>query len=516
MTVAVLWFRKSLRLHDNEALTWACSSDEVDSILPIFIFDEEELRGEGGGLGFNRLNFISQSLRDLDNRLSDNLGLRLRIFSGNYLEVLGNIREHLEGEKICLAYEYCSEPRLRNSEVTLEDWSRISDDFRTKAFPARHTLLDIEEVVGSKEFKKPKSMKDMEIIFRRHLDVNSLGFYDVGDPLPVPNSSKSMNTVNLSGSVMEISDLESSIMRIYPDREDDIQYFTGGETEALERLREKVTDRVQFVNDFRKPKTVSTNSKDDPREPSTTGLSPYLSSGCLSARMLWRECEKSYLTGSHTKPPESLHGQMMFREMFYLLSRTVENWDSDVGNESCIEVEWDEFDREKITAWETGNTGYPYIDAMMRQLDKTGWMHHLGRHAVSCFLTRGQLWQNWTHGRDVFERKLLDSDWALNNGNWLWLAGVAPFSMPYYRIYNPCPDSKSSLNVETVNADFIRYWVPELRSFPSKYIFEPHLAPASVQRTSNCIIGEDYPFPIVDRKLSRKENLIRFKSSIQT
>ena len=179
MTVAVLWFRKSLRLHDNEALTWACSSDEVDSILPIFIFDEEELREEGGGLGFNRLNFISQSLRDLDKRLSDNLGLRLRIFSGNYLEVLGNILEHLEGEKICLAYEYCSEPRLRNSEVMLEDWSRNYDDFRTEAFPARHTLLDIEEVVGSKEFKKPKSIKDMEIIFRRHLNVNSLGFYDV-------------------------------------------------------------------------------------------------------------------------------------------------------------------------------------------------------------------------------------------------------------------------------------------------------------------------------------------------
>ena len=131
MSVAILWFRKSLRLHDNEALTWACSSDEVDSILPIFIFDEEDLRGGAGGLGFNRLSFISQSLRDLDSRLNDNLGLRLRIFSGNYLEVLGNIREHLEGERICLAYEYCSEPGLRNSEVTLKDWSRISDDFRT-------------------------------------------------------------------------------------------------------------------------------------------------------------------------------------------------------------------------------------------------------------------------------------------------------------------------------------------------------------------------------------------------
>ena len=148
MTVAVVWFRKSLRLHDNEALTWACSSDEVDSILPIFIFEEQELRGEGEGLGFNRLRFISQSLRDLDNRLSDNLGLRLKIFSGNYLEILGNIREDLEGEKICLAYEYCSEPRLRNCEVILRDWSKVSDDFRTETFPARHTLLDIEEVVG--------------------------------------------------------------------------------------------------------------------------------------------------------------------------------------------------------------------------------------------------------------------------------------------------------------------------------------------------------------------------------
>ena len=88
--------------------------------------------------------------------------------------------------------------------------------------------------------------------------------------------------------------------------------------------------------------------------------------------------------------------------------------------------------------------------------------------------------------------------------------------MPYFRLYNPCPDGKSSLNVEAKNAEFVRYWVPELKDYPSKYIFEPHLAPTSGQRTSNCIIGEDYPFPIVDRKLSRKENLIRFKSSVQT
>ena len=167
-----------------------------------------------------------------------------------------------------------------------------------------------------------------------------------------------------------------------------------------------------------------------------------------------------------------------------------------------------------MTAWEKGQTGFPLIDAMMRQLDATGWMHHLGRHAVSCFLTRGQLWQNWMFGRDVFDKKLVDSDWALNNGNWLWLSGVAPFSMPYFRLYNPCPDAKSSLNVETKFAQFIKFWVPELKHLPPKYVYEPHLAPPSVQSDSKCIIGKDYPHPIVDRKQSAKENLIKFKDSL--
>ena len=175
----------------------------------------------------------------------------------------------------------------------------------------------------------------------------------------------------------------------------------------MSRLSGKNIGKTDIVNGFQKQTTCSTNSENDPREPSPTGLSPYISNGCLSVRMLWTECEKSYLMGEHTSPPQSLHGQMMFREMFYLLSRSVENWDQDFDNENCKSIEWGEYDLEKITAWESGNTGFPLIDAMMRQLDKTGWMHHLGRHAVSCFLTRGQLWQNWTHGRDVFERKLI-------------------------------------------------------------------------------------------------------------
>ena len=86
--------------------------------------------------------------------------------------------------------------------------------------------------------------------------------------------------------------------------------------------------------------------------------------------------------------------------------------------------------------------------------------------------------------------------------------------MPYYRVYNPCPDGKSSLNVDAANPEFIRHWVPELSSFPSKYIFEPHLAPIDIQESSKCIIGLDYPLPIVDRKESRRVNIDSFKKNL--
>ena len=516
MSTAIVWFRKTLRVHDNEVLTWACNSDDVERILPIFIMDFEDLFDENNGISYNRIRFLQESLEDLNARMGEKIDSNLTLFSGKYLDVIKSISSKFVNENVYLAYEYCSEPNSRNIVSSLKSW--IIDNESSlilKEFPSQHTLLDIEQVVTSPNYRNPKSMKDMEKIFSKHLGKNSLGFYNVTSPLPVPSNSKSTLRLTENKHIVKFDELDSKIHHYFPENGKSQNYFIGGETEALSRLNSKIVGKTDFVNRFQKPKTCSTNSENDTREPSTTGLSPYISHGCLSVRLLWAECEKLYLLGEHTKPPQSLHGQIMFREMFYLLSRSVENWDQDFGNDNCKSIEWGEYDSEKIKAWESGNTGFPLIDAMMRQLDKTGWMHHLGRHAVSCFLTRGQLWQNWIYGRNVFERKLIDSDWALNNGNWLWLAGVAPFSMPYYRIYNPCPDSKSSLNVETENVNFVRYWVPELSSYPSKYIFEPHLAPNSVQISSKCIIGKDYPMPMVDRKISRKVNIERFKLSAQ-
>ena len=502
----------------------ACREKGITSIIPLYVLDPAILGQNYENFGPNRLNFLFESLRDLDSRLSRDYASKLVILKGDPLRALERIAQELGEDFGSLYCEYGSEPHDRELFSSIErTLSKRCPGSGIKAFGAFQTILDLEETIASPAYRNPKSMKDIVKLFSSNLGIGDGGFFKVQDPLPHPTHVKPLpsrkifipngpaNPLRLYSTDELTHLLPASLKAEVQSR---ISYFPGGETEALNRLQKKVSDQVDFVNSFRKPNTYSTNDSDAPMEPSTTGLSPYLSTGCLSVRMLWKECEKCYLLGKHSEPPESLHGQLLFREMFYLLSRSVENWDRDSENEMCKPIDWDEFQAEKMTAWEKGQTGFPLIDAMMRQLDATGWMHHLGRHAVSCFLTRGQLWQNWMFGRDVFDKKLVDSDWALNNGNWLWLAGVAPFSMPYFRLYNPCPDAKSSLNVETKTARFIKFWVPELKHLPSKFAYEPHLAPLSVQKESKCLIGQDYPVPMVDRKLRAKENLSKFKLSL--
>lgn len=523
MKTSVVWFRKCLRLEDNPSLTKACEDTSIDSILPIFVLDQVMVGENFEHYGKNRLRFLLESLENLDHQLQSKSASSLIIFHGSPRDAMNGLRSYLEDSFHSLHSEYCSEPHGRSTTEAVTECFEANSNISCQFHPAAHTILDLEKTISVSGFKNPKSMKDIQKIFSLHFPPDINGFFQVPDPVPEPQEIKqSPNNFDpqslarhIRGDLHTCSSLRSKFLQLnllnLPDQN---CYFKGGETEALLRLKQKVSTQKDFVNTFKKPKTSSTNLPSNPLEPSTTGLSPYITVGSLSVRRLWKEVEKANRLGPHSTPPESLHGQLLFREMFYILSRSVENWDQDQNNAMCKEIKWGEQDVSKMSAWEDGLTGFPLIDALMRQLESTGWMHHLGRHAVSCFLTRGQFWQHWKNGRDVFDRKLLDSDWALNNANWLWLSGVAPFSMPYFRLYNPCPDGKSSLNVDAVSANFIRHWVPELEKFPVKYIYEPHLAPLDVQKVSGCIIGENYPGPMVNRKEAAKENLAHFKSSL--
>ena len=507
MNTGVIWFRNALRLNDNRVLVECLNSTNSETILPLYLLDKGDLEQKNNE---NRIKFLYESLIDLDTNVQAKFGTNLIVLNGKSEEIFDKLlsRNLLNISEIFT--DYSNKPDDVKNENSLKRILAKNTSVKLHLISKVNSLMNIEEIVNQENFKPPKTMKDMEKLFSNIYPKDEGGFYSTDEPLDIPESSKPVAKNYLEVLENYIFDIEKELSII---KKDSKSYFKGGESEALIRLEKKVSSEEKYIRNFRKPRTTSTNKPESPLEPETTGLSPYLSFGCLSPRLLWKETEKCYRNGEHTQPPESMHGQLMFREMFYILSRAVENWDSDTNNSMCKKIEWGDFDKNKMELWEKGQTGFPYIDAMMRQLDATGWMHHLGRHAVSCFLTRGQLWQHWERGRDMFDRKLVDADWALNNGNWLWLSGVAPFSMPYFRLYNPCPDGKSSLNVEAKNAEFVRYWVPELKDYPSKYIFEPHLAPIQIQENARCIIGKDYPEPMVDRKVVAKENLAKFKAS---
>lgn len=162
--------------------------------------------------------------------------------------------------------------------------------------------------------------------------------------------------------------------------------FPGGEKEALDRMK-KMLSKKEWICKFEKPKTAPNSI-----EPSTTVLSPYITFGCLSSRLFYHKLKEVLNKAeNYSKPPISLMGQLMWREFYYTAAASEPNFDKMVGNKICRQIPW-RYDEDLLNAWAHGKTGYPFIDAIMRQLRQEGWIHHLARHAVACFLTRYEVW----------------------------------------------------------------------------------------------------------------------------
>jgi cryptochrome len=298
----------------------------------------------------------------------------------------------------------------------------------------------------------------------------------------------------------------------YPNEADLAPAVTlGGESAGLQRMQQYLKNKKR-ARDFKKPDTnpsLMLSETPSDREGETALTSPYLKFGCLSPRLFYWELQKIYAEGPHSNPPESLEGQLLWREFFTTMGYAYPNFDKIEGNPICRQIQWDD-NAEFFDAWKEGRTGYPWIDAIMRQLREQGWMHHLARHCVACFLTRGDLYQSWLKGVQVFDQLLIDADWSLNNGNWMWLSASA-FYHQYWRVYSPIsfgqkydPDGK-----------LIRRFVPELKNFPAKFIYEPWTAPIKTQKDAGCIIGQDYPKPIVDHKEVSKKCIARMKAAYE-
>ncbi|KAJ9449744.1 (6-4)DNA photolyase [Diplonema papillatum] len=311
----------------------------------------------------------------------------------------------------------------------------------------------------------------------------------------------------------------------------------GGESLALERLRAILQDKA-YVAAFRKPET-SPAAVD---KASTTLLSPFLHFGALSPRLFYHEVHAVCAARKDaSKPPESLTGQLLFRDMYFAAQAVIgPEFGQAAGNKHCRFIPWhlpskrdaktglavageytvDSAEAEEWFArWKAGTTGFPWIDAHMRQLREEGWMHHLGRHSVACFLTRGGCYVDWERGADVFAELLLDHEPACNAGNWQWLSCTAFFSQ-YFRCYGPVSFGKKWDG----KGEFIRRWVPELANLDAKYIYEPWKAPAAAQKKAKVSVvaysdlggasaGNNYPEPVFDFEQRKQVCLAAMKQA---
>ena len=163
---------------------------------------------------------------------------------------------------------------------------------------------------------------------------------------------------------------------------------------------------------------------------------------------------------------------------------------------------------EDLRAWQLGQTGYPVVDAGMRQLKETGWMHNRARMIVASFLVKDLL-INWQEGEHWFMTHLLDGDPAANNGGWQWTAGVGTDAAPYFRVFNPLLQGQKF----DPQGAYVRRWVPELTQVPERFVHQPWSMPDILQQEMHCRIGLDYPAPIVDHGLARQRVLQTYQAS---
>jgi len=517
----VVWFRKALRVHDNPALLAGIAN--ASHAQPVFVLDPWFCKPQR--VGANRMRFLLQSLRDLDASLRD---------AGSSLLVL-------HGEPRVVLPRACKNWRvdLVTWERDIEPYAKIRDGAVQGALEragvecvssSGHTLYDVDEMLEACKGVPPTTYQSFFKI------VDKMGTpakpADAPKKMPPPFSRTEDETRKLVEGVANAYGIPTLEDLGYEPLDDDEGFpAIGGETEGLRRLR-KMLQRKEWVGQFEKPNTnpttlfhgLQTASKSKPKSPfeiaaarakdeapstsgadvlmipSTTALSPYMKFGCVSPRIFYHELTAvlNELEGKHSKPPVSLMGQLMWREFYYLVAAGTPNFDKMEGNRICRQIPWKK-DKELFAAWEHARTGYPWIDAAMTQLRLEGWLHHLARHAVACFLTRGDLFIHWEWGRDVFDRDLVDADWALNNGNWMWLSCSA-FFYQYFRVYSPASFAKK-YDKEGL---YVKHYLPVLKNMPAKYVYEPWLAPIDVQKKAGCVVGVDYPAPVVDHATASK------------
>ncbi|KAF7548135.1 hypothetical protein G7046_g8779 [Stylonectria norvegica] len=526
----IYWFRTDLRLHDSPALKAALDLDPA-VLWPIFTWDPHYVYRARGGL--NRWQFLLDCQNDLSKSITK-LNPKSKLFLLREAPQTIFPKLFKAWSVTHIVFEKDTDAYARERDAVVIEAAKSAGV--KVIIRSGRTLWDSDLVVEKHGGKPTMSITQLQAAGKKLGDINRpipapTRLPDPG-PMPVqfdqdqPETSPDFN----SGRRTETDTAYAAIAG--PNGDFAIETMEelgfpsattphrGGESIALKTLGD-IIENKRYTATFQKPKTSP--AEFEPQ--STTLLSPHLHFGTLSVReFYWRvqDVVNAFGKGAST-PPESLTGQLLFRDMYFAAQAALGSvFNQTANNPYCRFIPWHLPSKRDLSTglvtgeyhvdseeadiwfkrWRVGMTGFPWIDALMRQLKQEGWIHHLGRHSVACFLTRGGCYVDWERGCEVFEEWLIDHEPACNAGNWQWLSCTAFFSQ-YFRCYSPISFGQKW----DKQGAFIRRWVPELKDLDAKYIYEPWKAPiqdlkkAGVRLQGNGLADAaegTYPKPMFD------------------
>jgi len=462
-SIGILWLRRDLRLGDHPALAAALAAHE--HVVPVFCFDKRLLHGRHRS--GPRTQFLLECLADLDGRLRER-GSGMVVRHGKPERELVELARELGAGHVHVSTDV--------SPFAGERGGRVRRAFAAAGIELHsHPGLNAVDV-RAVETKAGRPYSVFSPFFRTWLELERRELLEAPEALPGLPAELRQGEIP----ALEALGLEQEVAE--PKR--------GGETEAQRTLDAFLDDGIHEYVD----------NHDALGEDKTSRLSPYLHFGCLTPRQI----EERLPPG---EGPEAFHRQLCWRDFYHhVLVHYPGNATSEFQQRYRGTIEWS-YARKPFEAWTEGRTGYPLVDAGMRQLRHEGWMHNRARLVVGSFLTK-DLGIDWRWGERWFMRLLIDGDEANNNGNWQWIASVGVDPQPAFRrIYNP---ARHQERFDPQNA-YVRRYLPELRDVPDEYMREPWTMPPQTQSEAGCLIGEDYPEPIVDHKQARIEALERYR-----
>lgn len=469
---AIAWFRQDLRVLDNPALNAAAAAGDV---LPIYILDDDN--AAAWAMGAASRVWLHHSLTALNLSLDG----RLRIFRGDARKIIAQLVASLPVEGVF--WNRCYEPwRIQRDAQIKADL--VAEDIQTRSFNA---ALLWEPWNISKKDGTPYR------VFTPFYQKGCQSAPPPRQPLAPAEQIQWCNlAIDISVSIDELELLPSASWH-----ESLCSHWQIGESAAAQK----------FDAFWQNTLTDYKRGRDFPALDATSRLSPHLHFGEISPHQIWHQIDQSSMH-DHGDGPAHFQREIGWREFSYHLLYHFPELPERNFNRKFDGFEWLD-EQAGLQSWCRGLTGFPIIDAGMRELWQTGYMHNRVRMIVASFLIKNML-QHWRSGENWFWNCLVDADLASNAASWQWCAGSGADAAPYFRIFNPVLQSEKF----DPEGEYLLRYCPELAGLPARFRHKPWEASVEVLTAAGIELGKDYPAPILDLKTTRARALARFKALV--